>query len=632
LLQAELPPDAEGLLRRYRKRKAREIQSQLTSVLFIRIPLIDPENFLNRWVGLLGWLFSWYGLVLWLGIVGTGLYFIAGRTGELANRALQVFDPGNLPWLYVALVVVKIFHEFGHAFACKTFGQRTGSGGEVHVMGVMFLVFMPLPYVDASSAWAFRSKWRRIVVGAAGMLVELAIAAIAAVIWANTAEGTTLRGICYNIMFLASVSTVLFNGNPLLRYDAYYILSDLLEIPNLAHRSRQYVYYLVRRFAWSVRRLINPAHSWGERIWFVIYGIASTAYRIFIFAIILIFLTDRLPKPLAVMAIAFGLVAVFGWICMPIFKFIRYLATSGELDRVRRRAVASTLAVAAGAFVGLGLKDAPYYKRVEGVVDAGHRAEVFAEEDGFVRYYRPSGRQVSPEDSRKGLLLWCENDELSASMDKLVARRKALEARQVIAKRLGREVDAKMIAGSMASLDIEITNLKGRVRSLEVRTRLDGTWVAPDIDQIRGSYVLKGQRLGRVMGLENLRIRATADQQVGAMLIGRAYDRVDIRVKGRPESRIGGTIAYRPEVGQEELPSAALGFQAGGSIQTALDDPTGRKPQERVFPFIISPDDDEDVSLWPGQRVVVRFKLPNEPLLTQWWRSLSQLLQRKFHL
>ncbi len=145
LIQAELPPDAEGLFRRYRKRVGREVKGYLMNFLFIRIPLFDPDHFLDRWVGLFGKLFTVYGFIAWIIIIGTGLFFIAGRTSELANRASGVLDPENLPLLYLSFLFIKIFHAFGHAFACKKFGKQTGTGGELHVMAVMFLVFTPLP-------------------------------------------------------------------------------------------------------------------------------------------------------------------------------------------------------------------------------------------------------------------------------------------------------------------------------------------------------------------------------------------------------------------------------------------------------------------------------------------------------
>jgi putative peptide zinc metalloprotease protein len=233
-------------------------------------------------------------------------------------------------------------------------------------MGVMFLVFFPLPYVDASSAWAFRNRWHRAVVGMSGVMAELSAAAIAAIIWSNTSTGT-LHIIAYNVMFIASVSTLLFNGNPLLRFDAYYVLSDLLEIPNLGQRSRSYLYYLVKRYFWGLKRAQNPAYTFGESIWFVFYGLASTAYRLFICVRILLFLNDRLPEELFVLVPLLAFSAIVAWILIPVGKFLQFLATGAELARRRVRAVFLTLCTFCLIIVCVGLIRMPYYWRIEGL-------------------------------------------------------------------------------------------------------------------------------------------------------------------------------------------------------------------------------------------------------------------------
>ncbi|MDY7010627.1 MAG: PqqD family peptide modification chaperone [Planctomycetota bacterium] len=627
LLHAELPPDAEGLLKRYRKRKIREIQGYVTNLLFARIPLIDPDHFLNRWIGVFGRVFTKYGLALWLVLIAVGFYFIVGRIGDLTNRASSVFDPANLPFLYLGMVVAKVFHEFGHAFACKRFGRLAG-GGEVHVMGVMFLVFMPLPYVDASSAWAFRNKWHRVVVGAAGMFVELAIAAVAAIIWANTRSGTAAHAVCYNIMFIAGVSSLLFNGNPLLRYDAYYILSDLLEIPNLAQRSKEYIYYLVKRYVWSVRQARNPAHTSGERGWFVFYGIASTIYRIFIFSMILLFLTDRLPKPLAIVAIGFGAVAALTWLCIPLGKFIRYLATSGELARQRQRAVASTLVFIMVVFIGLGLISVPDRCRVEGIVEPINISIIHAEADGFVRDFLPSGRRVSPDGP---VLLRCENPELKAQHEHLLAERRRLQVRLRIAQ-TQEPAAAQILTEQIVAIDEQILRTEEQIALLSLRAGMTGKWISPEIDRIKGGYVHRGDKVGLVADLERVFVRAVADQQAAAMLVSEAYDDVEIRLKGRSDMQVSGKKLQILPAGSKRLPSAALGYAVGGTMQTAPDDPHGTKSSERFFEIHVLPGEDKDVKLLSGQRVVVRFEMPAKPLLVQWWRSLLQLIQRRFHI
>ena len=157
----------------------------------------------------------------------------------------------TIPWIAVVvwftLLVVILIHELGHAFACRRFG------GECHELGIMFLVLIPTPYVDASTAWAFPNKWHRIFVGAAGMIVELFFAAICVFVWLNTNPNELISQLAFNAMLVAGVSTVIFNANPLLRYDGYYMLSDWLEIPNLQQKSKDYLLGLIKRHVFRVK-------------------------------------------------------------------------------------------------------------------------------------------------------------------------------------------------------------------------------------------------------------------------------------------------------------------------------------------------------------------------------------------
>jgi len=628
LLQADLPPDAESLFKRYQRRRLREVQGFLMNLLFVRIPLIDPDSFLDRWVGVVGRVFSWYGLAVWIVLLVAGFYAIAGRMGELADRAQGVLDPGNLPLLYLSLVVVKVFHEFGHAFACKRFGTLSSAGGEVHVMGVMFLVFAPFPYMDASSVWAFRSKWHRTVVGAAGMLVELAIASVAAMVWAGTAEGATLHAVAYNVIFIASVSSLLFNGNPLLRFDGYYILSDLIEIANLAQRSRDYLQYLVRKYAWRVRNPRNPAATRGERIWFVAYGISSTIYRVYISLRILLFVADKLFLLGAVLAVAGAISFVF----VPLARFVRYLATSGELLRVRGRAVGTTLAAMVAVIVAVGLIPAPDRFRVEGVVEPAVLAVIYAGADGFVEDFLPSGTEVRPDGPP---LIRSVNLELETEAAQLRAERRRIEALRRLAQT--RDVATAQVYGEqIAARDESIARVEEQLSALAPRAPRAGEWVSPDIEGLRGAYVHRGDKLGLLAGLESVIVRAIVGQQAVPTIVqeaaaGEDAPLADIRVRGRPDMELFGRVEKVLPAGQEQLPSAALGYAAGGSIRTAADDPRGVRAAEQVFEIRIGPDPYSPVRLLPGQRVVVRFHAHAKPLAAQWWRWLLQLIQRRFH-
>jgi putative peptide zinc metalloprotease protein len=646
LLHAELPPDTESLFRRYRRRVTREVKGYMMNLLFIRIPLLDPDHFLDRWVGVFGSVFSVTGFVIWILLIAAGLYAVAGRTEELVNRASGVLSLGNLPLLYVALVLVKVCHEFGHAFACKKFGRKAGTGGEVHVMGVMFLVFTPLPYVDASSAWAFRRKWHRVIVGTSGMMVELGIAGIAAVIWFRTSAGHPLHALTYNMMFIASVSTILFNGNPLLRYDGYYILSDLLEMPNLAQRSRAYLYYLVRRYVWRVRRAQSPAHTKGERGWLAAYAIASTLYRVFICVAILLFVAGIFPLVGALLAA----LAVSAWVVVPLGKFAHYLMTHGELERVRPWAIGSTLLVLGLLLGAIGLIPAPDRYRIDGVVEPRRLAFVHAATDGFVRgvpdrtgpaaqpgiggyVLAASGERVEVGDS----LFKAENRALEAEYRELRARRREFEHQKSLAESREDWATAQAAAEKIAAVQKQIDRVREERAALSLRALESGRWIAPGLEHARGAYLRRGERVGLIASVDDLIVRAVAGQDaVGPLYeeIGvrgsAAARRVELCVKGRPDLRFTGRITHIAEAGKETLPSAALGYLAGGSVQTTGDDRTGTKATERFFEIRVRPD--PVAKLLSGQRVVVRAELSKKPLAVQWWRSIRQLFQRRFHI
>ncbi len=627
LLYADLPPDTENLFNRNRKRVRREVLGYLSNLLFARIPLLDPDRLLDRWVPVVGLLFSWAGLILWLGLVVTGLSFVVSHLPELVDQSANVLDPGNLAFLYLALIVTKVCHEFSHAFACKRFGRLNRSGGEVHTMGVMFLVLVPLPYVDASSAWAFRRKWHRALVGMAGIMAELAIAAIAAIVWTRTSPGT-LHSVMYNIIFVASVSTLLFNGNPLLRFDAYYVLSDLIEIPNLSQRAKSYLYYLGKRYLWGLKKTQNPAYSVGERFWFVFFGIVSTAYRVYISIRILLFLNNRLPEQFFILVPLLALSALVAWLLVPLWQFLRLLCTGPELHRQRVRAVAATLLVLAALIVGLGLIRAPHRWRVEGVVEPQELAVVYAETDGFMIDSLPTESPALPDGPP---LVSAISPELESQRQRLGAEKQALIVRRRLAE-LQEVAAGQILDEQIRALDEKIARVERDLTSLNLPAPVAGTWVAPNIERLGGTYVRRGQSLGFVGSLDDLVIRATAGQNLAAMLLDEAEARVEIRPRGRPDIELTGRIEKIFPAGQDTLPSAALGYAAGGHVATDPADPQATQTAERFFEVRIKPSGHASAQLLTGQRVVARIALRPKPLAVQWWQTARRLFQRRFRI
>jgi putative peptide zinc metalloprotease protein len=639
LLQSDMPPDAQQMFERYRKRRRREIGSYLKSFLYLQLPLVDPNTFLQKSVFLVGWLFTPIGMLIWLGLLATGFYHVVGRWDELlAGADPQVMlSTENLVTLWTCFAGIKLIHELGHGYACAYFGRKGGAGGQVHTLGIMLLVFMPTPYVDASSSWTFRNKWHRAFVGAGGMYFELAVAAMAAVAWSYLGENQpALKAIMYNLMFIASVSTVVFNANPLLRFDGYYILSDLLEIANLYQRSQAHLKYLVRRHAFGVRHAHSTAHGPGEQAWFFFYAIAASIYRVFVTLGIMLYVADRFFVLGTIMAIS----AFVGWLVTPSFQFLKYLLIGTELERVRLRAVTATVAFAAVLIGVLGWIPVPDRGRADGVVEPRRIAIVFTGADGRVTSMLPSGTKVAPTGAP---LVAAENRRLAAELAESRASVKAAMIKREIARERD-PAEAQALAEQIAALDQRVQRIQTEIDALTISAPFPGVWVSPESASMVGAYLKRGERVGLVADLDDLLLRISADQDLGPRIVpeigvGEKAE-VELRVKGRPELLFTGIVEQVLPAGQSQLPSAALGYQAGGTMAVAADDQSGTKSAEPFFEVHIKPKVDFDPAtirddqrpLLVGQRVVVRFTMPSKPILTQAWRYIQQAMQQRFSL
>jgi putative peptide zinc metalloprotease protein len=377
-----------------------------------------------------------------------------------------------------------------------------------------------------------------------------------------------------------------------------------------------------------LRRAQNPAYTYGERVWFVFYGIASVAFRIFICIRILLFLNDRLPEELFILVPLFALSAIVAWVFVPVGKFLQFLATGAELTRQRARAVGLTFGTFCLIAVCIGLIRVPDYWRVEGVVEPVSLAIVHAKSDGFVVDFLPSESKVSLGGPP---LIKAVNPELEAERKSSVAERRSLEVQRRIAE-MQEIAAAQILDEQIEALNEKISRLEYELASLNREPPLSGTWVAPDIEHIKGIYLSRGQSIGFVANLDDVMIRATAGQRVAAMLIEQALKQVEIRVKGQPKLLLTGEIEQIFPAGQEFLPSEALGYAVGGSVPTVSQDDQGTKAAEMFFEIRIKPSADSSIRLLTGQRVVARIQMKSKPLAVQWWLSVRQLFQRRFHI
>jgi putative peptide zinc metalloprotease protein len=616
VLQSEVPPDTAELFRRGQQMARRTWMSQWLSPLSWRFPLLDPERFLRTTEPLLRPFFGVAGFVLWLAIVLPAAVLVGMHWHEITQSLFdRISTPENALVLVLLFPVIKALHELGHAFAIKAFG------GEVHDMGVMLLVFTPIPYVDASSSTALRSKWQRLLIGGAGMMVEAVLASSALYVWLSAQPGV-VHTLAYNTILVAGISTVLFNGNPLLRYDGYYMLADALEIPNLYTRSRLWLAYLAERHLFGRTDAEVPQATPGERVWLVSYAVASFFYRVLVITAIAFFLLDR------VFYIAFGLLILTTtmWVGVPAVKLVRYLAWSPRLRRVRRRAGLVSAGLAVAIVLLVGVVPMPFRTRSEGVVWVPDEALVRPETEGFVeRVVAAPGTRVRRGDP----LVVLDNPDLVSRERVLDARVRELRARYD-AERTADTVRAQIVEEELAYAGKELERARERLAGLEVRAGTEGVFVVPEAESMPGRFAKKGELLAYVLDLKRLTVRAVVSQEA-IDLVRHRQRGIEVRLAERLDDPRPATLTREVPGARESLPSPALGSAGGGRVAVDPHDNRGMTAINKIFQVDLEvPSASGLVDV--GGRVFVRFDHGPSPLAVQWYLQVRQLFLARFNV
>ena len=584
LLAGDIPPDAAELLSR-RDRLTRSIWVRnLRSPLSMQIPLIDPDRFLTRTLPLVQPLFSWFAIVAWLVLMAAALVTVGEHWAELTENVLdRVMAAEGLVTLALCYPIIKVLHELGHGYAAKRFGC------EVREMGVMMLVLFPVPYVDASSSAALRSKWQRAGVAAAGIIVELTLAAIAALVWAE-AEPGILRALAFNVMLIGGVSTLIVNGNPLLRFDGYYVLSDVIEVPNLAQRGTRYLGYLINRYAFRVPGLTRFTAAGHERAAFLIYAPVSWCYRLAVMLGVTVFVATHY----FVLGVGIGIFTITMGFLVPMAKALWQVAMGPRYRVCRGRAAGLTfggIAVVAAAVLAV---PAPVHSTTEGVIWVPREAIVRAGTDGFVRAVAAGpGAHVVPG----AALFVLEHPIAEAKLRVTAARVDELQAKyaaQWVDDRIAAEVTKFELNQEQASLAREQFRNSRHI----VPAASEGTFnaIRPVADMV-GRYVKEGEIMGYVTPVSGRVARVVVPQSDIGLVQDHLVD-VMVRLADR-HTDLRSSVVRAVPAAEQNVPSQALTAASGGSISTDPRDNKGMKAFERLFQFDVAlPDVGPDVG--PG--------------------------------
>jgi len=578
--------------------------------LSLRLPLFDPEPLLRRLVPVSMALFSPVGAALWV-LLMLGAVAVAFLSWERleAPRAESILTAANVAYLAVAYVVVKLFHELGHGLAVKRWG------GEVREVGVMMLVFFPVPYVDASQASFFPGKWQRMVVSSAGILVELTIAAGALIVWSVAEQGPAAT-LAYNLFLIGGVSTLLFNGNPLLRFDGYFVFADWIESPNLGQRSNQYFWYMVQRHVLGHAEARPPLVGPGEAGWLMGYAVAAFVYRMVVMVIISLYVATAIP----VLGVAIVLLSLYLVFVVPAAKGIRFLATDQSLD-VRRGAATARLVALVGAVVAaLVFVPVPHATVVDAVLEPDADTLVRAQGSGLVdAVIARNGDRVTagaPVLRLSEPLLDLQTALAGADLEDARLRLDFLP----IADANARAVWAEQVAFRLARRE----ELGRKAEDLIIRAPSTGVLALPDQGRIVGRLVRQGDVVGSVLRPGDARWRAAvpADR---AEFVDTDLQAVDVRLRITPDVAFPARIVSRsPEV-TTRLDSFGLTNRGGGRL---VADPTQEAPVslDPVVTYVVEARG-WTPNLGPlpaGSRAEVRLTHSPAPLAPRLWRAVRR--------
>jgi putative peptide zinc metalloprotease protein len=635
LVQHETAQAGKQLYEKRRKQRRLQRIATISNILYIKLPVFDPDKLLGRMVVYLRWIFTYWFMAASLALMLSSVILVTTHFQTFWQRIpnYQDFFAHNR-WLYlwIALGIVKVIHEFGHGVSCKAFG------GECHEMGALFLCLSPCLYCNVSDSWTLPSKWRRIIISFAGIYVELVIAALATWVWWNAPDGSMLANVALCVMVLCSVSTFVFNANPLMRFDGYYIMADWLEIPNLRDRSNRLLKNIACEHALGMEVQPEPYMETWRKVLFITYAIASYIYRWVVTFGILFFLYNWLkPYKLGAISALLALAALGSMIGWPIYRLFKGLHKRGRFPDMKRKNVTiSSIIVAAalGVFfllplpisrvrqVGLVQIDPPFIQKMTLSEDAILTA--LNVENGekvttgqLVAEFRSPKLESELAAARGQFDLYKSESEAIGSMLREAADE--TERRDLERQAQQSRADKQLAAAKVEGLERQLARLRGREG---MTAPADGVVLGAPAREDVGKEFLRDNpqpfcSIGDPLKLIVLVPVSPHDYQLLRDDLSVLKEmKVDIRVPGRKSETVSGRIVHLPEADARVVP-LPLSNKGGGPLPVKQSaDPKEIAPQSQQYLVTVelpTPDD----AIVPG--TLVRVKIHCKWKTGAWW-------------
>jgi putative peptide zinc metalloprotease protein len=642
LIVADVPGQGHQLRKRRDERRRKEILAQMSNILCIRFKGIDPERFLNWAYPYVRWLFHPVTVTFCFLLIFSALALILVEFDVFRSRLpsfYQFFSPYNALWLAVVLGISKVLHELGHGMFCKHFG------GECHEIGIMILVLTPCLYCNVSDSWMLPSKWRRAAIGAAGMYVEGVLAAICAFIWWFTEPGGLLNNVCLNMMFIASVSTILFNGNPLLRYDGYYVLADIVEIPNLRQKATSILNRKMGHWFLGIEPPEDPFLPQRNQIFFMLYTVAAVMYRWFILLSILYFLFKVFePYGLQILGQIIVAMSLYGLIVMPIYKLVKFFYVPGRLDKVKKPRMYATLAGLAALAAVFFFLPMPFSVMAPMEIQARDAAHVYVDVSGVLEKTHVEPGQVVEKDQELAQL---SSPDLELRILQKEEERSQAESRLANLRQQYRFQDAGTIP-EIIRLENNLESIKKQLEQLEIdrsklvlRAPTSGTVLPPPWRQHRedpegglsrwfgtpllpenvGCLLEEPTEFCQIGNPEEMEAILYVDQSdIGFVDIGQD---VEVKVDELPHDRLRGQVVEISPDAVKIVPPH-MSTKAKGELPAETDESGVERPQSATFQVRVYLDDPDGL-LRLALRGRAKVHCAPQTLATRLWRLVTDV-------
>ena len=580
-------------------------QAQFKSVqnfLFTRIPLGSPDKIIEAFYPLLSVLFKVTAFLLVLSCAFTAIYQLINAQALLKSDSQNSFEIHNLFFLYLVTISLKLFHEIGHGVACKYFLKQNAQEHSINNCGILFMLLLPFPFIDLSQSWKLKSKTQRMIIGLSGMYFEFILAILAIFIYLNTVQNTLIHALAFNAMISASLSSLLFNANPFLRYDAYYVLSDYLEIPNLMENSKTFFRATLKKLFFGIK-LRQPSYSHSEKCILITYAILSSLVRCILIISIIFIVATYLGNYSSELAI----ISIIIYLSPSVYRLFKYFFYSSELEGSRSRSSLVAVLMITMIYIFLVSINFQSFTILEAQAFAKEKQILILKDEAFIQSSLEDGSLVKKGQS----IVDTSSQELKLELSSLRSQKKSFQLRKSLALKSKDYQKIQIYRLKTQALNDKIDLLETRLDALNLRADFDGILQANNLQARQGNHLSANTIIGQIVNPKKLYLKAFISQEGLEQYSSAKTKEILIRFPGDTKKSFKGQII--------DLKPAAI-------------QQTNRTSSEKYFEIEILPEQKLATRLLLGQSLQVKIQYPAQALWFTIKHEVAVLFQRKFKL